>query len=653
MPSYPGFGLSLRHLPQAEGDLYPTGHHETCLNEVCPLLQVREVAMMHIMDRLTDKVNWERKILKEEIVARWREEALAYPDDVLWNLAADPMIRGELKGIMTEKMFDYCIEELLGKAEYFADTGICPTLDTSIATIVKSDVLVPPELMKVLRESFDRLIKDQSGAPDWHPGTDEKVLNLVHPSLYPLVYNSTKGFPDEVVGVTDAIDKWAGKGTVIRVDENGTDYDEPRYVPKDYWSENFQWLPSNVRLQDDGSVKFTSYINNLHPNKYPEVYSAIEKLVEKALPMWDQCLWTQSEHENLTRPGRLAPRFPLPSDLSDEDGDKWVPSSWKALKPTTPDPAEATMTDEAKWALEDKWREMRQPVIPEPKPFEEAEEIDYTPASRLVEKFKESGLQIIVKMASIELTPEKPSYPAGSWHLEGQLNEHICATALYYLDSENITTSHLSFRMQTDQYLDEEEPWQNIGQDDYHWAERIHGTELGVTMGTCLQYFGNVETPQGRLLAFPNMFQHAVSPFELVDKTKPGHRRFIALWLVDPHIRIISTANVPPQQQDWWIESIFGRTPESQQAALARLPAEIVQLLEERGFIGQTPLADMQGRLPVELMNMVRAYFSESSPIMSVEEARAHRLELMKERTAFVDRTNRVMETRSYSFCEH
>ena len=67
--------------------------------------------MMHIMDELTDKKDWERKVLDDEIVARWREEAMAYPDDILWKLAAIPAAhnneRIKIKGIMTEEMFDY------------------------------------------------------------------------------------------------------------------------------------------------------------------------------------------------------------------------------------------------------------------------------------------------------------------------------------------------------------------------------------------------------------------------------------------------------------------------------------------------------------------------------------------------------------------
>lgn len=61
-----------------------------------------------------------------------------------------------------------------------------------------------------------------------------------------------------------------------------------------------------------------------------------------------------------------------------------------------------------------KWRKYREPIFPEPNSFSA---INYTPRQSLREKFNEHGLQIIVKMASIELTPEKPEFPVGSWHV--------------------------------------------------------------------------------------------------------------------------------------------------------------------------------------------------------------------------------------------
>ncbi|KAL2198339.1 hypothetical protein P885DRAFT_33291, partial [Corynascus similis CBS 632.67] len=70
-----------------------------------------------------------------------------------------------------------------------------------------------------------------------------------------------------------------------------------------------------------------------------------------------------------------------------------------------------------------------------------------------------------------------------------------------------------------------------------------------------LQNYGNVLTLQGRLPAFPNVFQQRFSGFNLTDPTELGYRRCIALWPVDPTSHIISTANVPPQQVDWWAES--------------------------------------------------------------------------------------------------
>jgi hypothetical protein len=163
-------------------------------------------------------------------------------------------------------------------------------------SIVKSDSLVTPELHAALREAFARLQADSSSSPDWHPWTGKTVQDLVHPSMYPLVYGRSLFIPDEVVGVEDAIDKWAGKGEVIpRRPEWGEERGGQTLrlsalkVPDSYWSTTYQWLPANVKFTADGDVRFTSYINNLHPNKYPDIYRTIEKLLKIGLPMWDQC----------------------------------------------------------------------------------------------------------------------------------------------------------------------------------------------------------------------------------------------------------------------------------------------------------------------------------------------------------------------------
>lgn len=142
------------------------------------------------------------------------------------------------------------------------------------------------------------------------------VQDLVHPSMYPLIYGRSKVLEDEVVGVTDAVEKWAGKGKVIAKDMTPVrEGVRPSYLhlPPTYWSNAYQWLPSNVALQEDGSVKFVSYINNLHPTRYPDIYSTIERLIETALPAWDHCLLMNKDRRNYG-PGRKGSRFPIPED---------------------------------------------------------------------------------------------------------------------------------------------------------------------------------------------------------------------------------------------------------------------------------------------------------------------------------------------------
>jgi len=204
--------------------------------------------------------------------------------------------------------------------------------------------------------------------------------------------------------------------------------------------------------------------------------------------------------------------------------------------------------------------------------------------------------------------------------VEGQLNERICASALYYYDCENITKSYLAFRERTDNqmlewHLDEDSATYENG--DLHHIEWLFGVKNRTNAAT--QMLGRVLTNEGRLLVFPNVLQHRVEPFKLADPTKPGHRKILALFLVDPHVTIPSTANVPPQQRHWWADMIRG--------------------------------LDRIGDLPPEIVDRIVEYSSDFT--LTNEEAKELRLELMEERSKFVDSVNDALESNKYSFCEH
>lgn len=87
-----------------------------------------------------------------------------------------------------------------------------------------------------------------------------------------------------------------------------------------------------------------------------------------------------------------------------------------------------------------------------------------------------------------------------------------------------------------------------------HWDLKYIGMLLGrekLQNSPALQELGEVKMPSGRLISFPNAFQHKMGPLQLEDKTKPGQCRFLTLSLVDPSYRICSTRNVLPQQTGW------------------------------------------------------------------------------------------------------
>ena len=129
---------------------------------------------------------------------------------------------------------------------------------------------------------------------------------------------------------------------------------------------------------------------------------------------------------------------------------------------------------------------------------------------------------------------------------------------------------------------------------------------------------------------------------ELVDKTKPGHRRFIAIWLIDPLNRVVNTANVPPQQAEWWMESAFGVVNERN---AHKIPPAISQLVLEKfpGHPGlEAALTRGQGGLPPqEILDMVRKELEDVLP-MTIDEAEEHRLQLMKERATKVEEENKI-----------
>lgn len=181
------------------------------------------------------------QVFNDEIANKWKIEALS----------------AEGRDV-TQSMVDWIVEELRYKAKIFKETGCVTVYD---GDVVKSDTVIPSPIRASLQQAVKALEDIPEFYKDYHPDSDGKVLDLVHPSLFPLIYGKSRVLPDSLIGIDDCLE-YCGKGVVvpIRPDEETSHYvrlggrrrNSPEEAP---YSKHFQWLPSEVEFDADGKAK--------------------------------------------------------------------------------------------------------------------------------------------------------------------------------------------------------------------------------------------------------------------------------------------------------------------------------------------------------------------------------------------------------------
>ena len=211
---------------------------------------------------------------------------------------------------------------------------------------------------------------------DWHPGSDGLVHNLAHPSLYPIVYGRTMGKAPELE-------------TARVLSPPALEDVSPKFV-----SQRFQWIPSDFAVSGDGKVTLTSpYINNIHPIRHKDLYSVIPEILQHALPMFERVL------SDLVRP--LLPMRVATSGTRGFGDAGAIGCIWANGIPY-PTPSEehdanhSFRTPDARGKYDGNLQVMNKRI-----------------------SLKGRTLQVFVKLANIVLTPERPEYPGGQWHVEG------------------------------------------------------------------------------------------------------------------------------------------------------------------------------------------------------------------------------------------
>lgn len=502
---------------------------------------IQEQIITQLSDTTRRKPDWDRKYKIPDIRDNWRKEILTEGHDVKY----------------INEICDYMLEELKWY-EWLQHNWLLDSYKIGYDDkMVMGDDVVEDSVRQKLVNQANELYELFGENVDYHPNSNNQVIDLVHPSLFPLQYDLTLG---------------KNLKSPIKFSK-----EEITWKEQVAWgtSERFQWLPSLFEY-DSKSEKFLikSYINNLHPKKFKSLYDTIETVFNSCLVGLDYVLSRASSSDYYRG------EQPDPYNAYSEEFTKRM----RELEETE------------NWDVVDEYYETREQYLK-----------DYTPKWNGPPEIKRvnlandfPNLKVIVKMANIELTPENPVYNGGSWHVEGTINEDIVATILYYYEMENILESTLAFRAAY------EEP--NYEQNDNIFLEVIYGLR---DEDRLTRNMGSFEAKEGRVVIFPNMFQHKVQPFELMDKTKKGYRKILCFFVVDPYNKAVrSTADVIPQQNEWYQDS--------------------------------------------SLQDLFPKVLGENFKPQSLEEAKTVREQLMSERSASADDDDDDLAfTRLFSLCEH
>lgn len=286
----------------------------------------------------------------------------------------------------------------------FKESTITPTASPGV---FQSSNLIPSGLKKEFLKHFNSFMDSiPLNERDFHPGTDNKVLNLVHPSLYPFVQDRTPvlsikrlddicskpfSLSSSIESRLQARSSHPKELLISALEEKGVGWDwEPRETQV-----KFQWLPTDftvghrdITVSSKSNVKFHSYINNLHPEikESKALYPILERVLARFIPLFEKVL-------------NESPLKPMIEE---------VPESWSF------DPPKSEWTPGNFDEKLEEWKGTVKFIPPKIEPFKEPESASISLQGR--------HLQVIVKMASVELTPDKPEYEGGSWHVEGEFD---------------------------------------------------------------------------------------------------------------------------------------------------------------------------------------------------------------------------------------
>ncbi|KAF3904910.1 hypothetical protein ABW20_dc0108310 [Dactylellina cionopaga] len=539
-------------------------------------LTAREKILRFFSVTVRSKPNWTEDILDRSLFVKWVKEVEAYIHD--GYIDDTPA--------WTAEDIAYSYDELINVykpyVEKMRERG--SLIEPDIDAVWRSDRLIDEDLRRRLIDAVETL-----GDGDWID--KRRVLSLVDPSLWPIVYGRTHGVDGKPV--------YPPKEAIYFKGQTESVYEG--------YSDKFCLLPSEFEVSDDGKVQIASYINNLSkPEQKALFYPILESIFEKLLPMFDKVI------ANLTDGVHRLTRVDKSREYDGAHNKQYLAQRenldlWEEMLAQFERGEKLTVNFDAHLRDHDDKHERSSGCNPDCEDGFSEDEIAMSELGNLsgqkwsppesTGQLEGKSLKVIVKMENIILTPEMPHYNGWGWDIEATKNERIVAVGIYTYAQENITDCNLGFQRTF---------WEGSINGNSRWIQ-VHGLPEN---GRTVEQLGSVETKENHAVVFPNVYQHLVHSFSLVDRTKPGYRNVLIFLLCDPAVdNLPTTKDIAPQQ------------PETRY--------ELEKALREG------PL----GKFPEEILCLILA---ELPPVVTHPEALRYRQDLVKDRRRIISSSGEI-----------
>ncbi|KAF3254953.1 hypothetical protein TWF192_003034 [Orbilia oligospora] len=400
----------------------------------------KETYIRLFSDAVRNKPNWTEKVSDRKLFAKWLREA---------QKQAPPCDGGRHRVLTWDKDdVAYIHDELVNVYKPFVEglreQGV--RLEPDVDGVWREDWDADEELRMELINAVTTLENVPKGKKDWHPGSNKQVLDLVHPSLWPIIYNRTLSL------------------------QTG----EPIQPPKDTkidsigFSNKFCWLPSEFEVSPDGTkTTIKSYINNLASDEQKSLfYPILEKIFTKFVPLFNHVLADlKVGTHDFRRVFAIA-------------GRKW----WRE--------------DLIKLSNENhklKWDKLLDQFVNDD--YLDVDFLEKLPhASKRFDADDEGDPEFEGCDDSDDEDLDQRGDP-GIYEVRDNMGQYLPSS----WEPPEIT----------EDILEQNSDWPivfNMSSESQSWA---------------VQEIGQTETKKNRAIAFPNIYQHQVQPFKLLDPTKP------------------------------------------------------------------------------------------------------------------------------------